>query len=181
MTDLLSKKLKHFFTLMDHNASGFLEHHDYVIAADRVSAAFGFTPDSAENAGLRHRYTRFWEDVVKPMDTSADQKVSFEEYLTAYNQGVRDAADGFDRISPIADAIISMADSAGTGKITIAGFTRAMAGGYGVDTHACHTTFATLDTENLGYLTRGQLQEASKEYFLSADPDAPGNGLFGTF
>jgi Ca2+-binding EF-hand superfamily protein len=181
MTDLLDKKLRHFFTLMDHNDSGFLEHHDYVIAADRVSAAFGFAPDSAENNGLRHHFTRFWEDVVKPMDTSADQKVSFEEYLAAYNEGVRDAANGYDRISPITDAIIGMADSEGTGKITIAGFTSAMAGGYGIDAHACHTMFTTLDTKNLGYLTRGQLQEASKEYFLSTDPDAPGNGLFGTF
>lgn len=181
MTDLLERKLKHFFGLMDRDGSNCLELSDYLTTADQVSTTFGFALDSPENAALRGRFTRFWEDVILPMDTNGDGNVSFDEYYTAYGQGVRDSEDGYERIRPIADAIISVADSDGDGYVTREEYALALSHGFGVAAEHCEATFTLLDTDDKGFLTREQLQGAAAEYFLSTDLEAPGNNLFGKF
>lgn len=167
--DLLERKLKHFFGLMDRDGSKTLELGDYLTTADQ---------DSAENAALRGRFTRFSEDVVLPMDANGDGSVSFEEYYTAYGQGVRDSEEGYDRIKPIANAIISVADS-GDGCVTREAYTLGLSHGFGVPAEHCDSTFTLLDTENKGFLTREQLQGAAADYFLSTELEAPGNNLSG--
>ncbi|WP_433517469.1 hypothetical protein ACQP2T_19190 [Nonomuraea sp. CA-143628] len=72
MADLIERKLRHFFELMDRDGSATLELADYLTAADGVSASFGLTPGSPEYEAVRETFRRFWEDVVQPMDTDDD-------------------------------------------------------------------------------------------------------------
>jgi hypothetical protein len=116
MPAFLDRKMKHFFTLMDRDGSGTLELNDYLTTADSVSSAFGMAAGSAEHNELRRAFTRFWEDIVKPMDTNGNGHVNFDEYLTAYNAGVRDDAQGYKRIRPISDAILNIADTESNGS-----------------------------------------------------------------
>ncbi|GAA2073549.1 EF-hand domain-containing protein [Actinomadura alba] len=180
MSELLGRKLKHFFTLMDRDRSDTLELNDYLTTADSVSRSFGMATGSAEHNELRRAFTRFWEDIIKPMDTDGNGHVSFDEYRTAYNTGILDNAQGYERIRPIADAIINIADTESNGKITADNFTLALSG-YGVPEPDCRTAFAALDEDGSGFLTRNELQEATEQYFLGTDPELPGNTLFGRF
>lgn len=180
MSELLDRKLKHFFTLMDRDQSDTLELNDYLTTADSVGSAFGLTTGSAEHHELRRAFTRFWEDIIKPMDTDGTGQVSFEEYLTAYTKGVVDSTQGYDQIKPISDAIIAIAGTGPDGTITADNFTLALSG-YGVPEPEGRAAFAALDKDGSGVLTRDELQEAIEEYFLGTDPALPGNALFGRF
>jgi Ca2+-binding EF-hand superfamily protein len=180
MSQLLDRKLKHFFTLMDRDQSGTLELNDYLTTADNVRSAFGIAEGSAEHHELRQAFTRFWEDVIKPMDTNGNGHVNFDEYLTAYNAGVRDAPQGYQRMKPISDAILTIADTGSTGKVTADDFARALSG-YGVPEPECRVAFTALDKDGSGFLTSDELQTAIEEYFLGTDPELPGNALFGRF
>lgn len=180
MPELLDRKLKHFFTLMDRDRSGTLELNDYLTTADSVGSAFGMAAGSAEHNELRRAFTRFWEDIIKPMDTDGNGHVNFDEYLTAYNAGVRDNAQGYERVKPISDAILNIADTESNGKITADSFRLALSG-YGVPEPDCRAAFAALDKDGSGFLTPDELQEAIQEYFLGTDPELPGNTLFGRF
>ncbi len=179
MSELLDRKLKHFFTLMDRDGSATLELNDYLTTADSVANAFGLVAGSAEHDELRRSFTRFWEDIVKPMDTDGTGQVSFDEYLAAYNTGVVDNAQSYAQIKPISDAIIAIAGGP-DGKITADNFALALSG-YGVPQPECRAAFAALDKDGSGFLSQDELQEAIEEYFLGTDPDLPGNALFGTF
>ena len=88
MSDLLDRKLRHFFTLMDRDGSDTVNSNDYLTIADSVGRVFGLPAGSPEHDELRRVFTRFWEDIIKPMDTDGNGHVSFDEYLTAYNAGV---------------------------------------------------------------------------------------------
>lgn len=180
MSQLLDRKLKHFFTLMDRDRSGTLELNDYLTTADSVSSAFGIAEGSAEHNELRRAFTRFWEDIVKPMDTDGNGHVSFEEYLTAYHAGVRDDAQGYERMKPISDAILTITDTESNGKITEDNFALALSG-YGVPEPDGRAAFTALDQDRNGFLTPDELQKAIEEYFLGTDPELPGNTLFGRF
>ena len=114
------------------------------------------------------------------MDTDGNGHVSFDEYLTAYNAGVRDNPQGYEQIRPISDAIINIADIESNGKITADNFTLALSG-YGVPEPEGWAAFAALDKDGSGFLTPDELQEATEQYFLGTDPDLPGNTLFGRF
>lgn len=180
MSELLDRKLKHFFTLMDRDGSATLELNDYLTTADNVSGAFGMAEGSPEHHELRRTFTRFWEDVIEPMDTDGDGHVRFEEYLTAYNTGVRDHPRGYELIRPIADAVLNIIDTESNGKITADDFTRTLAG-YGVPAPESRAAFSALDRDRSGFLTREEMQVAIEQYFLGTDPALPGNTLFGRF
>ncbi|GLW12456.1 calcium-binding protein [Microtetraspora sp. NBRC 13810] len=179
MADFLEQKLRHFFGLMDRDGSDTLEVEDYLHAADRVSESFGFASGSVEHKAVGDSLIGFWRHVVAPADLDGDGHVTFEEYAAAYRQGI--AADGYARIEPIGDAIISIADTDGDGKVTQEEFVRAISGGFGVPAEQCAAAFTSLDTGAKGHLTRAELQRATAEYFLGDDPAAPGNSLFGRF
>jgi Ca2+-binding EF-hand superfamily protein len=115
------------------------------------------------------------------MDTDGDGHVSFAEYQAAYTAGVLDNPQGYETIRPIADAIISIADTESDGKITPDNFTRAMSSAYGIPEPECRAAFTALDKDTNGYLTRDELQNAAEQYFLGTDPELPGNTLFGRF
>ena len=180
MSEFLDRKLKHFFTLMDRDHSDTLELNDYLTTADDVGRAFGLAVGSAEHRELRRAFTRFWEDVIKPMDTDGTGQVSFGEYLTAYNKGVVDNAQGYEQIRPISDAIIEIAGAAPDGTIAAENFRLALSG-YGVPGPECRAAFTALDRDGSGFLTRDELQRAIEEYFLGTDPGLSGNTLFGRF
>lgn len=180
MSDLLDRKLKHFFTLMDRDGSDTVELNDYLAIADSVSRAFGMDDGSTGHQELRQVFARFWEDIIKPMDTDGNGHVTFAEYLAAYNAGVRDDPHGYERIRPISDAIINLADIESNGKITEDDFALALSG-YGVPEPECRAAFAALDKDGSGFLTPDELQEATEQYFLGTDPALPGNTLFGRF
>lgn len=181
MSDLLDKKLKHFFTLMDRDTSNTLELNDYLTSADQVSSAFGMAAGSAEHENLRKRFAGFWENIIQPMDTNGDGHVTFEEYINAYNAAVRDNPEGYEHIQPLAEAVIALADTQATGRITADNFTTAMNAAFGVPEPETRAAFAALDTQNNGHLDHQQLHAAAQEFFLGTDPSAPANGLFGTY
>jgi Ca2+-binding EF-hand superfamily protein len=180
MTALLDRKLVHFFTLMDRDRSGTLELGDYLTTADRVSSAFGLDEGSADHHELRQAFTRFWEDVIKPMDVNGNGHVGLDEYLTAYNAGVRDNPEGYARIRPISDAVLTIVDPESSGKVTADQLALALSG-YGVPEPEGRAAFAALDRDGNGFLTPDELQDAIEDYFLGTDPDLPGNALFGRF
>ena len=52
---------------------------------------------------------------------------------------------------------------------------------YGVTEEAAREAFRHLDRDGDGYLTLEEGMKAIEEFYLSDDPDAPGNWLFGPY
>jgi Ca2+-binding EF-hand superfamily protein len=94
---------------------------------------------------------------------------------------VRDNADGYQLIKPIADTLIAIADPEATGKITGDRLVTILAAGFNVPEPDSRNVFADLDTQQAGYLTPDQIHEAAQEFFLGTDSTAPANALFGRF
>ena len=50
-----------------------------------------------------------------------------------------------------------------------------------IDPSVADETFAKLDTDGDGHLTRDEWEQLFLDFFLSDDPDAPGSWLWGPF
>lgn len=175
---LHATKLNRRFDLLDADSDGYLEREDFEALAHRLVQGFTCASDSPQAQAVVKTYLEFWEGFIKPMDADGDGKVSREEFVSTVTGRVR-AGDSFDRTyRPHMEAVVNLADADGDGVLSRGEFIRlgALAG---VSEEQSNRSFLQIDTDGNGSLTAQELVAAAREFYLSDDPDAVGNHLFG--
>ena len=71
-------------------------------------------------------------------------------------------------------------DTGGDGALDATEFARVMAA-FGVSQDDADYTFGNIDADGNGQITPDEWLEALRQFWTSADPDAPGNTLFGRY
>jgi Ca2+-binding EF-hand superfamily protein len=180
--DLQRRKASHYFALIDEDNNGLVEADDFELRAERLAETRDIT-DPDEKAALRKRVMSWWEHLCALADTDDDDRVTREEWQTYW------------------EALQTSVDQGGeTKKRTLQSLERAARGTFramnradgGVVTEAEYldwlvawnveperAAFDRLDRDDTGGLTEEDLIQAVKEFYLSNDPDAPGNVLYG--
>jgi hypothetical protein len=179
--DLQQRKASHYFALIDEDDNGFIEARDFELRAERMAAARDVT-DEAARATLEDRVMTWWDHLCTVADFDDDDRVTREEWETYWQSiqvGVEQGGDGANetlRSLERAARGTFHAISTGDGPITPGEYEEWLAA-WGVD--AGGAAFDRLDRGNTGALTETDLVEAVKEFYLSNDPSAPGNALYG--
>ncbi|HET6214368.1 MAG TPA: EF-hand domain-containing protein [Micromonosporaceae bacterium] len=177
--DLLERKLNKSFGHMDLDGNGYIEEGDLLALGAHVAAGFGHEPGSPRAAAVADTFRRLWTVLVDTMDTSGDGRISPEEFRAGMATAFTDRAKYDAFFQPAVDAIVSLCDQDGNGVVDMAEF-RQIQHGYGTPADEADATFKLLDRDGDGHLSRDELAAAAHEFYTSADPDAPGNHLFGT-
>jgi len=180
--DLQRRKASHYFDLIDEDDNGFIEARDFEMRADRMAEARDVT-EKAARATLRTRVMTWWNHLCAVADFDDDDRVTREEWET-YWQSIQVGA------GPNADAdnktLQSLERAArgtfhaintGEGPITLSEYDDWLAA-WGVE--ESRAAFDRLDRSGTGTLSEDDLVTAVKEFYLSNDPEAPGNALYGT-
>ncbi|MDN3358704.1 EF-hand domain-containing protein [Actinomadura sp. DC4] len=153
----------------DHN--GFIEWSDMENAVRRLGNAFGRASDAPQRLALVESCRRFWQVLVEHTDANADGRISQEEYVRAFADGVMGDADVFDQVfrTLLAD-VVRLADVDGNGRLDQEEYTRLMGSWYNAGEADAAAAFHLLDVDGDGFLTLAELVRTASGAFVDDTP-----------
>jgi juvenile hormone diol kinase len=127
----------------------------------------------------------WWENICQATNKKNDGQITIEEWhafwagwlTTIANEAGSNQSPALDAMKNSASVTFDMIDTNGDGHIT--------AGEYADWCYAmsmnfdARRNFQRLDVSKTGRMSRAETVERLKEYFLTNDPEAPGNYLYG--
>ncbi|PSQ96667.1 MAG: hypothetical protein BRD55_05140 [Bacteroidetes bacterium SW_9_63_38] len=180
--ELQREKAAYYFSLIDEDDNKYIEAYDFESRAERLVEARGVTDPDAE-AALRDQVMNWWHHLCNVADLDGDEQVTRHEWQR-YWQGLQAAVEkGGDANEAVLEGLEhaaratfrSMKVNDGD-QVTLEEYADWLAA-WGVDD--AETPFERLDRDDTGGLTEDNLVQAVREFYLSNDPDAPGNALYG--
>ncbi len=179
--DLQRQKAAHYFDLIDKDSNDLIEPADFQLRADRLAEAFNVSREE-ERAELRQHLMKWWEHLSTLADENDDGRITREEwemYWTRFKVAVSMGSNSgsLRKLEQVAQATFQAIDRTDSGRITEEEFAMWLAAW---DVDASANVFRRLDRNGNGYLSEAELSKATKEFYLSNDPEAPGNVLYGT-
>jgi Ca2+-binding EF-hand superfamily protein len=181
LTDLQKRKLTVLFHLQDMNHDGYLARDDYEEYAQRLCAGLGLAPGSPEHDAMVAQTLAAWDNaVLSAFDRDGDNRISLQEHLASYDVSLNDPVMHKQLVTQYATSVLKLWDRDGDGKLSGAEWV-AVLGCYGVPDKTGRVSFEHLDRDRDGHLSTEEILKAVEEFYLSDDPDAPGNWLIGQF
>lgn len=178
--DLQRQKAAYYFDLIDEDDNGLIEPADFRLRAERLADAFDVT-DAEERQRLQHRVMEWWEHLSSLADMNDDEQITREEwrqywirFKVAVSMG--NPRQSIENLERAARKTFRAVDHTDSGRITEDEFSSWLTA-WGIK--AGKQVFRQLDRDDKGFLTEDDLTEATTEFYLSNDPAAPGNVLYG--
>jgi Ca2+-binding EF-hand superfamily protein len=177
--DFHTRKASYYFDLIDEDGNGLIEVSDFALRAQRLAEAQGRAGAEARDA-LRQEVLTWWEHICAIADVDGDARVSLPEWK-AYWRSLQRGVDRGERktlrtLARAARGTLRAIDRDGTGWVSEREYGDWLAAWGGAGTEEA---FRRLDRGGKGVLTEADLIVAVHEFYLSDDPAAPGNALYG--
>ncbi|MBB5868975.1 Ca2+-binding EF-hand superfamily protein [Allocatelliglobosispora scoriae] len=179
LTILQERKLDQAFGHLDVDRDGAIEWEDWIALATRITSAFGQSPTTPRGAEVVSAFEQLWQALLANLDLDGDRRIDPVEWREGMAGAFIDSPDGYlANFRPAARAVFHLADTDGDGTLRPAEF-HALQRAFGTADAAIDAAFQRLDSDGSGELTVDELVVAAEEYYRGADPDAPGNWLWG--
>ena len=180
LSALQTKKLTNLFNLYDVDGNGQLEESDYVRVAQNAARAIGYQPGTAEYNTLYAAYMGIWQGVRQLADRDNTGQLTLTKFLNGYANLISQKEIFAAVIMDMARTTVEFQDRNKDGKVEEDEHT-AYAMAHNISHEAALESFRRLDRDGDGYLTTAELAQNIEEFFVSDDPEAPGNWLLGSF
>lgn len=180
LTALQIRKLTRAFTLFDLDQNGVMDRHDCELVVGATTKAMGYTPGSPEYATYHAEYMAGWNALVALADSDGDQTLTATEFCSAFGKLMAQPALFDALILGFVKTAIALWDSNHDGQVSEEEYKNYL---LSIHVTAAEATaaFRRLDRNEDGYLSREELFENMKEYYFTADANAPGNWFFGPY
>lgn len=177
LTDPQKHRFDRLFDLLDADRNGVIDLADYHRLGDVSGDDLTPQPGSAAGEPIRASFTRFWDQVVRPLDSDGQGTITREQFVTALGQ-MAAQPEGFDTaLGPAVDAVFDLMDLDGDGQVREDEYIQTLTV-FGLTPAAAQQTFAHLDNGD-GLLGRAEFRSLARDFYLSDSPDSIGNLLFG--
>jgi hypothetical protein len=176
---LQREKAAYYFSIIDEDDNKYIEADDFEMRAERLADARGVTDPDAK-AEIHDQVMNWWHHLCSVADVDNDERVTQREWQR-YWQGLQAAVEDsneavLNELERAARATFRSIKVDDGDEVTQAEYAEWLAA-WGVDD--AEAPFNRLDRDNTGGLTEADLVQAVREFYLSNDPDAPGNVLYG--
>lgn len=175
---VLERKYHKRFEMLDADGSGAVDSTDFRMLADRLINGLGVTEGSPKAQRVRSGYLELFAS-LRRMVGDGSEKITRAQFTSGMMRMASDRA-GFKRvIEPLARLNLSLCDADGDGNLNEAEFVQLMQLFNASSTEEESAVFHRLDTSGDGFLSLDEILDALCDFYISEDPDAPGNALFG--
>ncbi|GAA5012378.1 EF-hand domain-containing protein [Streptomyces hyderabadensis] len=173
------EKVMLLFKQLDTDADGFIDRRDVSALAQRILSGVGEDGDSPKGRELLSAFDQVWEQLARDADADRDGRVSREEFTQGMRAGQLTSQDAYDRyFHPGVAAAYRVIDRDGDGVVSRAEF-GALQQAFGTPADQVDQIFGQFDTDGNGLLDATETTRHARDFYLSTDPSAAGNGLFG--
>lgn len=183
ITQLQSQKIRHFFKVLDNNGNRILQPDDFKDVARKICQAVDLDPASSEYELTMVQSYRMFIQIMTDLGKEEDLEITMDEFEQFFENNL--VSISVDNPAPIqgyitrsVNYIFNLFDRNKDGFISIDEYVK-MFEIYGIDTSYSITSFQKLDLNSDEVITKEELVKAFAEYFLSTDPNSPGNWIFG--
>ena len=181
LTELQKQKLAYYFQAFDVDKDGFLEYSDFERIVDAYAEAYNITKDSATYQDISSTFAKNrWDFLGKKVDTNTDNKVTLAEWLSYHDKLLNDSKSDFVWLK-ITSALFDTLDTDKDGVLALEEYkTMYKIYGFGNESLAAEI-FAKLDFDGDGKIRKNDVMNLVADFYLSDNPEAPGNYFFGNY
>jgi len=180
LTELQTKKLTYYFHTFDVDQNGFLEKPDFDKIVNGFAEAYNITQDSETYQYISSTYGKRWDALAKEADTSADNKVSLDEWLSYQDKLLNHSESDFLWLK-VASMFVDIQDIDKDGSISVEEY-QVMYKIHGIgDDSLAAEIFSKLDFDGDGKIMKNDVMNLVADFYLSDNPQAPGNLFFGPY
>ncbi|MFF1414766.1 EF-hand domain-containing protein [Streptomyces sp. NPDC058289] len=165
------------FDWFDQDRDGQLSEGDLQATA-KVFAQVARDEDHTNVAVIHAAFGQWWQLLLEHADTDGDGQVSRPEFVTAMQDSVTAPEHFESAVMAIADAVMNAADTNTDGVLSQDEYV-AMYEVLGVSPERSVPAFGRLDLDGDGVISHHEYRTAIVDFYLSTDPNAPGNYLLG--
>jgi Ca2+-binding EF-hand superfamily protein len=175
LSDVQKKKMTRLFQVIDGDKNGRVEWADYERIATNIAAERGYRAGSGEFKTILDRYQAGWDQAAAFHKQKGMDLATWLDYhnMLAGTPGAYDAM-----VRPAAEVIFDTFDVDGDKKVTLPEWRRFFRC-YGIDEKIADQVFPKLDLNGDGHVSRPELMDLVAQFYMSSDPTAPGNVMFG--
>ncbi|MGW4808140.1 EF-hand domain-containing protein [Kitasatospora sp. NPDC004272] len=176
---LLDQKFALCFGHLDADGDGSVDREDLLTLGALLLSAFGEPPTSPKGTALMEGMARYWEALAAAADADGDRRLTPEEYRAGMTGAFVSSPDGFrTALRPLTRAFVDLIDTDGDGEVDEQEF-QVWQQVFRTAPEDRAAAFRHLDTDASGKLSVDELLSALQEFYVSPDPAAPGNWLYG--
>ncbi len=180
ITEFQKKKMQHFFNVFDTDKDGFLEQADLERVIQKLAAVQNLEAGSPTYDNLHAKWMFVWNTLQKVSDANRDNLVSPEEWITLVDMTLT-SEEAYQQIMySIGSSTFDAVDTNNDGIIGVAEWT-AFFKAHDIDEAVAEETFARLDLNSDGHISKDEGLELLHQFFYNNDPETPGNLFFGPF
>lgn len=179
LTDLQKRKFTRSFYCLDADRDGYLEQSDFETILSNMAAVRGLRPGSPEYAALQEGVMSIWQNVLKQGDADGDGRCTLDEWLSMQVENLSNPERYRKYNVDNARLFFDLMDLDGDGQVGLNEWISFYHAFCRLPESVARESFARLDLNQDGILSREEIIELLRQFHYGNDPDAPGNWIFG--
>ena len=180
LTELQTRKLLKLFCMYDGDRNGFLVCQDFEKIADRLATVKNLGSRSPKVLVLKERFIQVWKSLLNKADTSGDKQVSLTEWLSYYDEVLKDKEKYTKEVQSLMRLIFEVFDTDGDGNISQQEWAELFQV-YNIHPAYAPLAFRRLDANQDGVLSKEEVLALIDDFFCGNSTDSEANSMFGPY
>ncbi|WP_232536843.1 EF-hand domain-containing protein [Cystobacter fuscus] len=176
-TDLQAKKFNYVFKWFDQNGDGWITRDD-IEKMVKLFTPLADEKDQKNKSAMDKGFMNWWNLLLEARENKASEKIGKQEFIRIMDAVVIAPKNFEIAVGNIVDGLLGALDRDGNGSLSKEEYV-GMYDALGIPPTTSTEAFRRLDRDSDGEISRAEFHQALFEYYLSADPNAPGNWLLG--